>query len=85
MPASPPGPAPGRPGIAGPPVVGDEAELLPLCERLVKEHPKQAASVRAGKTAVLGFFVGQVMKETRGNADPKLVSELFRKLLADVG
>jgi aspartyl-tRNA(Asn)/glutamyl-tRNA(Gln) amidotransferase subunit B len=64
-------------------VVGDESELMPLCKRLVSEHPKQASAVRAGKKAVLGFFIGQVMKETGGNADPKLVSELFQKLLSE--
>ena len=63
-------------------VVSDASELMPMCERLVERYPEQAASVRAGKKAVLGFFVGQIMKETRGSADPKLVSEIFEKLLA---
>ena len=62
-------------------VVGDESELLPLCQRLVEAHPKEAAAVRGGKKGVLGFFVGRVMKETRGSADPKLVSSLFQRLL----
>jgi len=62
-------------------VVSDEAELLPLCERLVAEFPEQAASVRGGKKGVLGFFVGKVLRETKGSADPRLVSSLFERLL----
>ncbi len=62
-------------------VVGDESELLPLCQRLIDEHPKEADAVRGGKKGVLGFFVGRVMKETRGSANPKLVSGLFQRLL----
>ncbi len=64
-------------------VVGDESELMPLCERLIDAHPKEAAAVRGGKKGVLGFFVGRVMKETRGSADPKLVSAIFERLLSN--
>ena len=38
-------------------------------------------SYRGGKQGVLGFFVGQVMKETHGKADPRVVNELLRKKL----
>ena len=62
-------------------VVSDESALRPLCERLVAENEKQAAQYRAGKKGLLGFFVGQVMKETGGSANPKLVSELFERIL----
>jgi aspartyl-tRNA(Asn)/glutamyl-tRNA(Gln) amidotransferase subunit B len=63
-------------------VVTDETELLPLCQRIVEAHPEQAASVRAGKKGVMGFFVGKVMKETGGAADPKLVSRILEQLLS---
>jgi len=63
-------------------VVSDEGALLPICERLVAEHPQQVEQVRAGKKGVLGFFVGRVMKETGGAADPKLVSALLERLIA---
>jgi aspartyl-tRNA(Asn)/glutamyl-tRNA(Gln) amidotransferase subunit B len=62
-------------------VVSDASALRPVCEQLIAENPKQAEAVRAGKRAVLGFFVGQVMKRTQGQADPKLVSELLLELL----
>ncbi len=62
-------------------VVSNEAELLPICERLLAAHPAQVAQVRDGKKGVLGFFVGQVMKETGGSADPRVVSALFARLI----
>jgi aspartyl-tRNA(Asn)/glutamyl-tRNA(Gln) amidotransferase subunit B len=64
-------------------VVSDESTLRPICERLVAEHPAQVAQVRAGKKGVLGFFVGRVMKETGGAANPKLVSEMLERLIAE--
>jgi len=62
-------------------VVSDEGSLRPLCERLVEANPKLAAEYRAGKKGLLGFFVGQVMKETKGSANPKLVNEILTKIL----
>jgi len=62
-------------------VVSDSASLEKLCLTLIEKFPSQAASVRAGKKSLLGFFMGQAMKETGGSADPKLVSALFEKLL----
>jgi Asp-tRNA(Asn)/Glu-tRNA(Gln) amidotransferase B subunit len=46
-------------------------------------HPDVAAQFRAGKTATLGFLVGQVMKASGGKANPKVVSELVRRALAE--
>jgi len=62
-------------------VVSDEGSLRPLCERLVQSNPKQAAEYRAGKKGLLGYFVGQAMKETKGSANPKLVSDILTKIL----
>ena len=54
-------------------------------ERIVKEtldrHPEPAAQYRAGKTTILGFLVGQVMRETGGKANPTLVGDLLRREL----
>jgi aspartyl-tRNA(Asn)/glutamyl-tRNA(Gln) amidotransferase subunit B len=63
-------------------VVSDEAALKAVCEGLIAKYPQQAASLRAGKKGLLGFFVGQAMKETGGSANPKLVNDLFEALLA---
>jgi len=62
-------------------VLADAAELGPLVDRILDASPAQVASYRGGKQGVLGFFVGQVMKETQGKADPKIVNELLRRKL----
>ena len=59
-------------------VVGDEATLKALAKQIVDSHASQAASYRGGKTGLLGFFVGQIMKATKGSADPKLASDLLK-------
>ncbi|MGB8004576.1 MAG: Asp-tRNA(Asn)/Glu-tRNA(Gln) amidotransferase subunit GatB [Gaiellaceae bacterium] len=63
-------------------LVADTAELEPLVDRILEASPGQVATYKAGKEGVLGFFVGQVMKETQGKADPKVVNELLRRKLA---
>jgi aspartyl-tRNA(Asn)/glutamyl-tRNA(Gln) amidotransferase subunit B len=62
-------------------VVSDAAELEPLVDRILADNPDQVASFKGGKQGLLGFFVGQVMKETQGKADPKAVNELLRTKL----
>src|SRR3954468_22795948 len=62
-------------------VVADPSELEPLVERILAENRGQVASYRGGKQGLLGYFVGQVMKETQGKADPKVVNELLRTKL----
>jgi aspartyl-tRNA(Asn)/glutamyl-tRNA(Gln) amidotransferase subunit B len=62
-------------------VVSNAGELEAICGSLVAEHPDQVKSYRAGKKNMLGFFVGQVMKQTKGSADPRLVNALLTKLL----
>ena len=61
--------------------VSDASAIEDVCRRVVEQNPKQAEQLRAGKTALLGFFVGQVMKETKGSANPKLVNDVLRRLL----
>ena len=63
-------------------VVGDASELEPVVQRILDANPGQVAAYRGGKEGLLGFFVGQVMKETQGKADPKVVNELLREKLA---
>ena len=59
----------------------DEAALLEVCQKVLEAHPKEVEKYRKGKKNVIGFFVGQVMRETRGKANPKLVNQLLTKLL----
>jgi aspartyl-tRNA(Asn)/glutamyl-tRNA(Gln) amidotransferase subunit B len=61
--------------------VTDVGAIEVLCRRLIEQNPKQAAQLRAGKTALMGYFVGQVMKETGGSANPQIVNEVMRRLL----
>jgi aspartyl-tRNA(Asn)/glutamyl-tRNA(Gln) amidotransferase subunit B len=61
--------------------VSDESELDPAIERVLAANPDQVATYRGGKEGVLGFLVGQVMKETGGKADPKVVNRLLREKL----
>jgi aspartyl-tRNA(Asn)/glutamyl-tRNA(Gln) amidotransferase subunit B len=57
--------------------LGDEDELVPIVEKIIAANPEQVETYRGGKEGVLGFFVGQVMRETQGKADPKVVNRLL--------
>ncbi|OGW88667.1 MAG: aspartyl/glutamyl-tRNA amidotransferase subunit B [Omnitrophica bacterium RIFCSPLOWO2_01_FULL_50_24] len=61
--------------------MSDSKLLEELADRVIKAHPKPAHDVKTGKREALGFLVGQMMKETKGKANPKLINEiLVRKL-----
>ena len=62
--------------------ISDEGAIKEIVEKVVNAHPAEIEAYRNGKTNLLGFFVGQVMKETKGRANPKTVNELIRKILA---
>jgi aspartyl-tRNA(Asn)/glutamyl-tRNA(Gln) amidotransferase subunit B len=62
-------------------MVVDTSELEPLVERVLAANPGEVESYRRGKLGLLGFFVGQVMREAQGKADPKVVNELLRSKL----
>ena len=61
--------------------VSDTDALEPLVDALIAANPQQAEAYRNGKEGLLGFFVGQVMKETQGKANARVVSELVREKL----
>jgi aspartyl-tRNA(Asn)/glutamyl-tRNA(Gln) amidotransferase subunit B len=61
--------------------VSDASAIEDACRRVVEANPKQAAALKGGKTALMGFFVGQVMKETKGAANPQMVNEALKRLL----
>jgi aspartyl-tRNA(Asn)/glutamyl-tRNA(Gln) amidotransferase subunit B len=64
-------------------VVSDAGAIESAVKKVVASFPDQVASAKAGKKGIIGFLVGQVMKETAGSADPKLVNELLSKLIAE--
>jgi aspartyl-tRNA(Asn)/glutamyl-tRNA(Gln) amidotransferase subunit B len=61
--------------------VSDESALEPAIDAVLAANPQQVETYRGGKEGVLGFLVGQVMKETGGKADPKVVNRLLREKL----
>jgi aspartyl-tRNA(Asn)/glutamyl-tRNA(Gln) amidotransferase subunit B len=61
--------------------VSDTAELEPVIDAILAANPGQVEAYKDGKEGLLGFFVGQVMKETGGKANPKVVNELLREKL----
>ncbi len=61
--------------------ISDAEALLALAQEIIAAHPKEAAEYRAGKAKVMGFFVGQLMKRTKGQANPQLANEIFQRLL----
>jgi aspartyl-tRNA(Asn)/glutamyl-tRNA(Gln) amidotransferase subunit B len=61
--------------------ITDSSAIEKIIDEIVKASPKQVEQYRAGKKTVMGFFVGQVMKATKGHANPQMVNELLvRKL-----
>jgi aspartyl-tRNA(Asn)/glutamyl-tRNA(Gln) amidotransferase subunit B len=61
--------------------ISDTGELEAVVERVVAANPDLAEKFRGGKRGVLGALVGQVMRETRGRANPKLVSDLLERAI----
>ena len=62
--------------------ITDETELATAIKSIMDQHPRQLADYRSGKEKLFGFFVGQVMKATQGKANPQLVNNLLKKMLA---
>ena len=61
--------------------ITDAAALEKMIDEVIAANPKQVEQYRSGKTTILGFFVGQVMKASKGQANPTLVNELLPKKL----
>jgi aspartyl-tRNA(Asn)/glutamyl-tRNA(Gln) amidotransferase subunit B len=61
--------------------VSDTGEIDALIDSVIAANPDQLASYRSGKEALLGFFVGQVIKASKGKANPKVVNERLRAKL----
>jgi aspartyl-tRNA(Asn)/glutamyl-tRNA(Gln) amidotransferase subunit B len=76
----------GDPGFSADPflaevAISDFGDLDPVIEAILEANPGQVEAYRGGKEGLLGFFVGQVMKETQGKADPRVVNERLREKL----
>ena len=59
----------------------DKGEIEGAIEKAIQANPKLVEEYRKGKEKLFGFFVGEVMKETKGKANPKLVNELLKEKL----
>jgi aspartyl-tRNA(Asn)/glutamyl-tRNA(Gln) amidotransferase subunit B len=61
--------------------ISDEGAIKEIVQKVVDSHPAEVEAYKNGKTNLLGFFVGQVMKETKGRANPKSVNEILRSII----
>ena len=63
--------------------ITDSSTIESIVDAVIEANPGQVAEFRGGKHKLLGFFVGQVMKETGGKANPGQVNEILRKKLSN--
>ena len=61
--------------------ISDEKELNSVIDQVLRSHPEEVETFRGGKEGLIGFFVGQVMRATRGQANPQLVNKMLRSRL----
>jgi aspartyl-tRNA(Asn)/glutamyl-tRNA(Gln) amidotransferase subunit B len=61
--------------------ISDTGALEDVALKIISDHPAEVAAYKNGKAKLLGFFVGQVMKATKGKANPKLVNEILKRKL----
>ena len=62
--------------------ITDEAEITKIVADVLAANKTQVEQYRGGKEKLFGYFVGQVMKATQGKANPQLINELLKKMLA---
>ena len=61
--------------------ISDTTEIESIIKNIIEANKEQVEEYKSGKEKVFGFFVGQVMKESKGKANPKIVNEILRKML----
>ncbi len=61
--------------------VSDTSAIDPIVDTIIADHPDEVARYQGGQKKLMSFFVGQVMKQTKGKANPKVVNEILRKKL----
>ena len=62
--------------------ISDDDEIEKIINAVIENNPTQVEGYKNGKDKLFGFFVGQVMKETQGKANPQVVNELLKKKLS---
>ena len=62
-------------------VLSDEGAILEIIQNVLKNNQSQVELYKSGRDKLFGFFVGQVMKETKGRANPKTLNDLLKKEL----
>jgi aspartyl-tRNA(Asn)/glutamyl-tRNA(Gln) amidotransferase subunit B len=62
--------------------ITDAAALTETLSEIIRNNPEQASQYRSGKEKLFGFFIGQAMKATGGKANPQLINDLLKKMLA---
>ena len=60
----------------------DPEELEKIIDKVISDNPKNVEFYKSGKDKLFGFFVGQVMKQSNGKANPHLVNEILKKKLS---
>ncbi|MCD6308621.1 MAG: Asp-tRNA(Asn)/Glu-tRNA(Gln) amidotransferase GatCAB subunit B, partial [Candidatus Latescibacteria bacterium] len=61
--------------------ISDKSELDTVIRKIIEEHPDEVGKFRAGRTKLMAFFVGQVMKATRGKANPQEANAILKEYL----
>ncbi len=61
--------------------VSDQSEIESAVDQVMSENPKEVSEFKAGKDKLIGFFVGQVMRKTKGKANPQIVNDILKKKL----
>ena len=61
--------------------ISDEDELESIAKKVMENNPKSVQDYKNGKKKALGFLVGQIMKETRGKANPQMANTILKQLL----
>ena len=61
--------------------ISDRCKIESIVEHIIQEHPREVKKFLGGREGVLGFFIGLVMKATEGRANPKVASDVLRKML----
>jgi aspartyl-tRNA(Asn)/glutamyl-tRNA(Gln) amidotransferase subunit B len=62
-------------------LVSDDSAIRDVVKKILENNPSEVTAYKEGKTTLIGWFTGQVMREMRGKADPKLAQQILKDLL----